>query len=108
MSDWLLVGLVGGLASVARSWLGSWTGRLPWGILLANTLASAIATWAVVFEPKLLLLLVIALAGGLSTFSTFIGQTVELLSSERRMAFWNVLLNVAIPSTAVLLVLLCR
>ena len=43
MDNLLLVLVFGGLGAVARFVLAKWNGYLPWGILLGNTIASAIA-----------------------------------------------------------------
>lgn len=109
MAEYLVVAFFGGLGAVLRGWLGSFKGFLPWGILIANTTATAVAAWVLVVTPQLSLVLVAGLAGGLSTFSTFVGQTWQLMRDRRRpAAFLNVLLNVVIPSTAVVVVMLCR
>lgn len=105
MVEILTVALFGGLGSIIRALLGNFRGYLPWGILIANTLATAVATWAFVSQPQLGLVLVAGLAGGLSTFSTFVGQTWTLLVEGNRLkAFLNVSLNLVLSSTAALLV----
>jgi CrcB protein len=105
----LVVGLFGGLGAVLRNLLGTFKGYLPWGILIANTLATAISAWALITSPQLGLIVVAGLAGGLSTFSTFVGQTWTLLHERKRLAaFLNVSLNLVLPSTAVALVILCQ
>ena len=109
MIEILTVALFGGLGAVLRWQLARIDGRLPWGILIANTLASTLAAWVLVFVPQLSLIAVVGVAGGLSTFSTFIAGTWKLLAEERRMAaFWNIILNVLLPFTAVLLVVFCQ
>ncbi len=107
--QFLVVGLFGGLGALIRDLLGNFKGYLPWGILISNTLATAISAWALVSSPQFGLILVAGLAGGLSTFSTFVGQTWQLLHDRKRMAaFLNVSLNLVLPSTAVALVMLCQ
>lgn len=109
MAEFLVVALFGGLGAVLRGWLGAFKGYLPWGILIANTSATAVAAWAYVSAPQLQLILVAGLAGGLSTFSTFVGQTWQLMRDRNRLAAGlNVFLNVTLPCTAVALVMLCR
>lgn len=109
MVEVLVVAFAGGLGAVARGLLDDFRGRLPWGILIANTVATAIAAWAMLNQPPLTLALAVGLAGGLSTFSTFVSQTWRLLSTGKRLlAFWNIVLNLLLPSTAVLLVVVCR
>ena len=94
----LFVALLGGFGSVLRYLASKWEGELPWGILSVNSAASFVAGLAVgvgSFE----LALVVGLAGGLSTFSTFIGQTSELLDQGKpARALVNILLNVAVPA----------
>jgi len=108
MVEFLIVAAFGGLGAVLRGWLGNFKGYIPWGILIANTVATAIATFALVGAEQLQLILVAGLAGGLSTFSTFVQQTWQLLKERKRGAAWtNVLLNLLLPSTAVSLVMLC-
>ena len=108
MVEVLVVALFGGLGALLRNWLGTFKGFLPWGILVANTLATAVASWALLAAPKLELILVAGVAGGLSTFSTFVGQTWQLMrDGHRGAATLNVLLNVIVPSTAVAIVMVC-
>lgn len=98
----------GGVGSLARGILGNYKGFLPWGILVANTLATAIAAWAILWQPQLGLALVAGLAGGLSTFSTFIAGTWQLIVEGHRLrAFLNIVLNLVLPSTAVALMVVC-
>lgn len=102
-----IVALFGGLGSVIRHFIGSWQGRLPWGILLVNSVASAVAGLAV-GKGLVELALVAGLASGLSTFSTFAAQTYELWTKRSKgLAVLNGVLNLAIPavlfSTALIL-----
>lgn len=107
--EFLVVAILGGLGAVLRSLLSKFTGFIPWGILIANTLATALAAWVLVDAPQLGLILVAGIAGGLSTFSTFVQQTWQLLRDRKRIeAFVNVVFNVVLPSTAVALVMLCQ
>jgi CrcB protein len=106
MVELLVVALFGGLGALLRAALSEFKGFLPWGILLANTIATALAAWALLLAPQFQLIVVAGLAGGLSTFSTFIAQTWELLSSGKRSAaLLNVTLNLLFSFTAVYLVL---
>lgn len=77
--------------------LGKWNGWLPWGILLANTIAATVATLALGSQVDVLV--VSGLAGGLSTFSSLIGQTAELWANSRAKAVANLALNILVPST---------
>lgn len=109
---WLIligVAVGGGLGSVARMFLGRWHGRsVPLGILLGNTLASAIVALVASGAHDWLWAAVSAgLAGGLSTFSTWAKQTADLWADGRRGdAINNLLLNIFLPVAAVLAVLL--
>lgn len=106
--EFLIVGIFGGLGAVLRDLLGKFQGRLPWGILIANTAATGISAWVLLSAPQLGLVLIAGLAGGLSTFSTFVAQTWQLFHDGHRwLGFLNVSLNLALPSTAVILVMLC-
>ncbi|MEY4349622.1 MAG: hypothetical protein RL719_919 [Actinomycetota bacterium] len=119
----VLVGVAGGLGSVIRYRLGNRPGTwLPWGTLLANTLATIIGAAAVsvldvrgdlstVFGENFDLgtasayVLITGLAGGLSTFSTVAGQVAELLKARLWLrAVVYGLGSFVIPSTAALLV----
>ena len=105
--EFLVVALFGGLGAVIRALLARFGGYIPWGILIANTLATAVAAWA--YQSKLELILVVGIAGGLSTFSSFVAQTWSLIQERKLVAAGiNVLLNIVLPSTAVALVILWR
>lgn len=96
----LMVALFGGLGSVIRHFVGSWQGVLPWGILLANSVASFIAGVAV-GDGALELALIAGFAGGLSTFSTFASQTFELWTKRSKaLAVLNGALNLLIPAVS--------
>ena len=98
MKDLLMVCLLGGVGASARFALGKFNGYLPWGILFGNTIASAVAAFAL--ESTVSVWLVAGLAGGLSTFSTLIAQTAGLWSRHKPRALLNLALNLVIPSTA--------
>jgi CrcB protein len=99
----LLVTVAGGLGAVLRLFLSQWQAKLPWGILLANTLASAVLGFLLNTDTATLVV-ASAFAGGLSTFSSFAAQTAQFLSAGQRLrAFLNIALNFALPSTAVIL-----
>jgi CrcB protein len=113
-SAWLgLVGiaLAGGLGSAIRLTLSHWPGRLPWGILTGNSVASAVVGFAFVlsqhgvgWDPLWAGLLATGFAGGLSTFSSWAAQTVHFFSQEQKRAgMANLLLNLVVPVACVLL-----
>jgi CrcB protein len=94
----LIVAVMGGLGSTIRYLIGSWQSLLPWGILLANSIASFIAGLAV-GDGLLELALIAGFAGGLSTFSTFAAQTLELWTTRSKaLALLNGVLNLVLPT----------
>lgn len=99
-----LIAMAGGLGAVIRHLLSSWIGKLPWGILLANTTASFIVGFALRstnLSGFLIAVAVTGFSGGLSTFSTFSAQTVEYFKAKQ---VWrgvaNLALNFALPTLA--------
>jgi CrcB protein len=108
----LAVVLSGGLAAVARYGVSVWVGsrhpespwrRFPWAVLIVNAAGSALAGVAAglasasVLSPDARLVLIGGMAGGLTTFSTFSVETVELVRSGRwRTAVASGLLNLAV------------
>jgi CrcB protein len=104
----ITVGLAGGVGAVVRYLLASIKGWLPWGTLIANTIASVFAAAIVVLASGASFLevsLVAGFAGGLSTFSTYAGQTYEFIRSRHWLqAIAYTIASFVIPSTGVLLV----
>ena len=99
----LAVGVLGGVGSVVRHFVGTWSGFLPWGILAANSIASFLAG-ASVANGFYELAVIVGLAGGLSTFSTFAAQSYELISSgHRARAVLNSVANLLIPAGSLLI-----
>ncbi|NBW73263.1 MAG: CrcB family protein [Microbacteriaceae bacterium] len=86
----LLLGitLLGGLGSAIRVLFSKWDGYMPWGILTANVLASFIAGFGVAYftEETQVALVVIGLAGGLSTFSSWAAASVQMAALDRKLA----------------------
>lgn len=75
MAEVLLVlgiAAAGGVGAVIRSFISSWTGRLPWGVLIVNSMA-AVAIGLLLggpdFLPEYGKFVIVGFAGGLSTFS---------------------------------------
>lgn len=94
------VALFGGIGSVLRHFASMWPGVLPIGTLAVNTVASFIAGVAIATGEHEFALIV-GLAGGLSTFSTFAGQTYDLLVARRELlALLNIALNLVVPAAA--------
>jgi fluoride exporter len=97
-----LIALAGGFGAIIRFWLGQLSGSIPWGILIANTLGSFIAGLAIGGSIDLAWI-VVGLAGGISTFSTWAAQTHELLvKGETFRAIQNLVLNALLPAAALL------
>ena len=98
----LWVTLAGGLGAVLRFVLAQWIGQLPWGILFANTAASFILGLFINGDLATTVI-VSALAGGLSTFSSFAAQTSAFWSLNQRVqAILNFVANLVLPSTGVI------
>jgi fluoride exporter len=101
-TSFVLVAIAGGFGAVARYWLSAWSGKLPWGILLANSIGSFIAGLAVAGSIETAWLIV-GIAGGLSTFSTFAAQTFDLVAKKQlALASLNIVLNLLIPAVSFL------
>ena len=99
-TSFVLVAIAGGFGAVARYWLSTWSGKLPWGILLANSIGSFIAGLAVAGSIETAWI-IIGLAGGLSTFSTFAAQTHNLITKKQlALASLNIVLNLLIPAVS--------
>lgn len=88
-----LVLLAGGVGAVLR-YAATLVLRSPFGVLLVNAIASLITGLAIgtTLDPAWRLVLLTGFAGGLSTFSTFSVDTVELAMSGRP---WRAVANVA-------------
>lgn len=110
----LAILIAGGLGSVLRYLLAHFAGKLPWGILIANTAGSIVIGFAFtltqkystvgIFGAVVASILAIGFAGGLTTFSSWAAQTAGLAkSSKLKLAATNLLLNLGCTSIAVLL-----
>jgi len=108
--------LAGGLAAVARYGVSVISARFsapaplgfPWAVLVVNVVGSAIGGVAIglaqagVIPADLRLVLLSGVAGGLTTFSTFSVETVQLIETGRwRTAATSVLANLAVGLAAV-------
>ena len=107
---WVYLGataVFGGLGALVRFSVSRWDGWLPWGILAANTFASAVVGFAGNLSADAQQLvwqvaLTFGFAGGLSTFSSWAAQTGGFVSAaSRQRAFWNAVLNLVLPVAAV-------
>jgi fluoride exporter len=99
---WVFIG--GGLGSVCRYGLATamqpLTVRLPWATLAANVLACVVVGWLMAQQQQSTLsdlrrlLLLTGFCGGLSTFSTFTGETWRLFAAgDTTGAVANIALN---------------
>jgi CrcB protein len=100
-----LVAIAGGIGAVLRLVMSRWQGKLPWGILLANVIGSLAVGFMSNSQNWFIgVILISGFAGGLSTFSSFAAQTVDFLRRGRvAQGLLNILVNLALSSTAVLL-----
>lgn len=115
MLEFLAVGLGGFLGSCLRFALTKFSSHfavsLPLGTLLSNVLAGlcigfVIGLGQTVFAPapKIKLFLTTGLCGGLSTFSTFSLETVNLLRDEKYIvALLHIFLNLSISILGVVI-----
>jgi CrcB protein len=102
--------LVGGLATVARYLVSRAYARrpgLPWAVFTVNVIGSAIGGIAVglsitgVISPDVRLILLGGLAGGLTTFSTWSVETIQLVREAKlRTALVTVILNLGVGLAA--------
>lgn len=102
----LAVGVAGGIGSVLRLLFSRWNGYLPWGILLANSVASLVAGFLVWVLPNPIASLVVitGLLGGLSTFSSWAAATAEYWMAKQRLRMvlnWG--FNLVIPMLSAML-----
>ena len=114
MSKFLIVGLGGALGAMARYGLSTWVARsfesFPAGTLVVNVLGCfligvfmALVEEERFFSQNVRLFATIGLFGGLTTFSTFGHETIELVrDQETKLALLSVALNVALGIGAVL------
>lgn len=100
---WALAVAVGGLSAVARGWLVERLPRqrVPWGVLVANVAACALAGAAVAgrdrMDPVWFFVLVGGLCGALSTVADLSRDTALLVRGGDAVgAVGNVALNVAL------------
>ncbi len=109
----LVAGVVGALLRYGAATFAARKGhRLPWAVLLVNIAGCLIGGIVIgliehaVIGPEVRLIVLSGLAGGLTTFSTWSTETVQLAMQGRwRTAGGSVLLNLALGVGAVVLAL---
>jgi len=113
MREFLSVGLGGFIGSVSRWGIGLWLRALlpgvPLGTFVANVIAGlliGVITGVDLASPlpaELRLFLAVGLCGGLSTFSTFSSETIQLVEAGNWTgAVINVVVNVGVCIIAVI------
>jgi CrcB protein len=93
--------VAGALGALVRYLVGRAAAKSawPWPVLLVNVVGSLIA--GVAMHTELALIVVTGFAGGLTTFSTFSVETVQLFGTGRwRAAAASVALNLALGLAA--------
>lgn len=112
LNPWILIpllGLAGGLGSVLRVFLMRWQGALPFGLILTNTLAAAFVGFLLAgydLPQGYLLIAVVGLAGGLSTFAGVSKAAWEFWHNGRLVQMLLTLItNLLIPILALMLAL---
>lgn len=81
-------------------------GRIPWGVLVVNVVGSFVAGVALgaPLDPTAQLIIVSGFCGGLTTFSTFAVETIQLvLKGKSRAAATSVALNLAVGTAGAIL-----
>ena len=100
----LAIAIAGGLGSVVRLLFSRWSGKLPWGILVANVVASMIMGLGLILfgvNEVLAQIVSVGFCGGLSTFSSFSAQTIEFFKAKQVWrGVFNILLNFFAPALA--------
>jgi CrcB protein len=99
----LVAGVIGALARYGTSLAFAQRSSFPWAVLVVNVVASTIGGIALglayrgAVDPEWRLILLTGLCGGLSTFSTWSVETVQLVQGGRwRTALASVALNLAV------------
>ncbi|MFM6962883.1 MAG: fluoride efflux transporter FluC [Micrococcales bacterium] len=82
ISTILAIAAAGGLASVIRLALSRWHSRLPWGILLANIVASGLLGFWLHGDGMAKQVLIVGFCGGLSTFSSVVAASGEYIRAK--------------------------
>lgn len=112
LSPWILIpllGIAGGIGSVLRVYLMRWQGALPFGLILANTIAGAfvgVALGVGDLPQGYLVLALVGFAGGLSTFAGVSKAAWEFWHNGRLVQMLLTLItNLLIPILGLMLAL---
>lgn len=110
MIAFLAAAVCGGLASVIRYLVGvafAGRGRLPWAVFIVNSVGSGLGgvvvglTATSSISADLRLVVLGGVAGGLTTFSTWTTETVQLaMNGKWNTALVNVVLGLAVGLAA--------
>lgn len=116
MQNYILVCIGAAAGGAARYWTSSVVYKflpttMPFGTLAVNVAGSFIIGFVMFYldgneliSPQMRILLTTGFCGGLTTFSTFSFETINLFKdSEFLLAGTNIILNVALSFTAVFL-----
>ena len=116
MQNYILVCLGAAAGGAARYWTSNVVYKflpttMPFGTLAVNVIGSFIIGFVMFYldsneliSPQMRILLTTGFCGGLTTFSTFSFETINLIKdSEFLLAGTNVILNVVLSFTAVFL-----
>ena len=102
--------VAGGLAATTRYAVTRWVARrlpreqLTRAVLIVNVTGSAIAGVAIAFPSEVQYVLLAGFAGGLTTFSTWSVETIQLMNEGKsNAAVGNVVLNLALGLVAAVL-----
>ena len=114
MQNYILVCLGAAAGGAARYWTSNVVYKflpttMPFGTLAVNVIGSFIIGFVMFYldsneliSPQMRILLTTGFCGGLTTFSTFSFETINLIKdSEFLLAGTNVILNVVLSFTAV-------
>lgn len=103
----LIAGVLGALARYGVSRLFAARRGFPWAVLVVNVVGSAVGgavlglAFAGAVSPEWRLILLTGFCGGLTTFSTFSVETVQLvLDGKTRVALGSVAANLVLGVTA--------
>lgn len=114
MQNYLIVSLGAAIGGAARYWMSNFVykflpSNIPFGTLAVNVTGSFIIGIVMFYldrneliSPQMRILLTAGFCGGLTTFSTFSFETINLLrDSEFLLAGTNIILNVVLSIGAV-------